>query len=241
MRLDFLGEKKQRTKKKGKKKKLDDHFLIPQPSGRLRNHRYAAATDRHRRVRSKIISEERNVCTVPIVTAGFWTIDKVGKEKRWRFGDFNHDETCLELLAAIALEARPIFRAGNDRRKVAHHLAAVADAQRKAVAADTDLSDSEKQAKFTAIEAEREAEKAKLQTEKDAEAEQYGIYHQRIAPPAGAPRAPGAPPVPRVNQNQNATPTKADISQAQSVRRNPKTQEKAYLIGGKWYKESQLK
>lgn len=76
------------------------------------------------------------------------------------------------------------------------------DAQRKAVAADTDLSDSDKQAKYTAIEAEREAEKAKLQQEKDAEAEQYGVYNQQRpnAPAQAAPRT--APATQNRNQPQ---------------------------------------
>jgi hypothetical protein len=50
-------------------------------------------------------------------------------------GQLDHDEAGLELLAAVAVEGRPGIGAGDDGSEVAHHLAAVADAQRKGVRA----------------------------------------------------------------------------------------------------------
>ena len=47
----------------------------------------------------------------------------------------DHDEAGLELLAAVAVEGRPGFGAGDDGGEVAHHLAAVADAQGEGVLA----------------------------------------------------------------------------------------------------------
>ena len=58
-----------------------------------------------------------------------------GKKEGGRFRQLDHDQPRLELLAAIALEGGPVFRAGDDVGKLAHHLAAVAHAQREAVGA----------------------------------------------------------------------------------------------------------
>jgi hypothetical protein len=55
------------------------------------------------------------------------------EEQRGTPRHLDHDEARLELLAAVAHEARPVLGAGNDLGEVAHHLAAVADAQREGV------------------------------------------------------------------------------------------------------------
>ncbi len=51
----------------------------------------------------------------------------------------HHAEARLELLAAIAHEARPVLRARNQLREQREHLAAVADAERKRIAAREEL------------------------------------------------------------------------------------------------------
>ena len=58
-----------------------------------------------------------------------------GKKQGGRFDDFGHDQARLELLDRIALKTRPVRRAGNQPFQRAHHLAAVADAQGKGIAA----------------------------------------------------------------------------------------------------------
>ena len=66
------------------------------------------------------------------------------EEDRRRLRNLDHHHARLELFAAVALESRPVLRAGDDRRQVGHHLATVADAQREAVGA------SEEGAEFVA-------------------------------------------------------------------------------------------
>src|SRR3546814_14884767 len=57
------------------------------------------------------------------------------EEQRWRLDHLQHPEARLELLAAVAQEPRPVRGAGDDVAELRHHLAAVAHAQRGAVAA----------------------------------------------------------------------------------------------------------
>src|SRR5439155_21211958 len=53
------------------------------------------------------------------------------EEKRRRAHHFEQDEACFELLRSIADEVRPMTAAGNELVQVAHHLAAVAHAERE--------------------------------------------------------------------------------------------------------------
>jgi hypothetical protein len=55
------------------------------------------------------------------------------EEQRRRFRQLDHREARLELLDLVALETRPGVGAGNQRLQRAHHLAAVADAEREGV------------------------------------------------------------------------------------------------------------
>ena len=57
------------------------------------------------------------------------------KKQRRIFWHFNHHQPRLELLRAVFHKFRPVIRAGNQFGQISHHLAAVANAQRKTVAA----------------------------------------------------------------------------------------------------------
>src|SRR3546814_13203840 len=59
----------------------------------------------------------------------------LAEEQRWRLDHLQHPEARLELLAAVAQEPRPVLGTGDDALELRHHLAAVAHAQREAVAA----------------------------------------------------------------------------------------------------------
>jgi len=114
------------------------------------------------------------------------------------------------------------------------------DAQRKSAKADfdaKDLSQDQFDAKNAQIEAERASEKQQIQVRKDTEAERYNVYSQPQTPAGPAPGGKLQPP-PAASKSLS----RAEAAQlATSVRRNPNTGEHAYLVGGKWYKESELK
>ncbi len=59
----------------------------------------------------------------------------VGQNQRGGLGHVHHTQARFELLALVAFEFRPALRAGNDFGQIAHHLAAVAHAQREGVLA----------------------------------------------------------------------------------------------------------
>jgi hypothetical protein len=57
------------------------------------------------------------------------------KKQRSAFLHLHHDQARFELFRFVPRKFRPMFRPGNDLTQIAHHLAAIANAQRKGVAA----------------------------------------------------------------------------------------------------------
>jgi hypothetical protein len=124
-----------------------------------------------------------------------------------------------------------------------HRKEASLDKERELKLGGGDTDDAGVQAKF------KEIEEQYAQQAKDFEAQKKDWYGSVGKAPAAAPAAPAAvspsgnqpaavqPPPP----NQQGSATKSDVGKATAVRRNPKTNEQAYLINGKWYRDSELK